>query len=155
MLHEGETLGLLDSDSEEPKSKLRRYVISALALVLLVSLLAWYLFRFYGEKKAVEKFLDAVVAGDMQRAYQIWKPQGSYSFERFLEDWSPTGYYGPVKSYHIEAAQKPKEASGVIVVVELSPYQPFPTDNDPVKNRRTKEVRIWVERKDKSLGFPP
>jgi len=155
MLHEGETLGLLDSDSEEPKSKLRRYVISALALALLLSFGGWYLFRFYSEKKTVERFLNAVVAGDMQRAYQIWKPQGSYSYKDFLEDWSPTGYYGPVKSYHIEAAQKPKDASGVIVVVELSPYQPFPTDNDPVKNRRTKEVRIWVERKDKSLSFPP
>ena len=148
-------MGLLDSDSEEPRSKLRRYVISGLALVLLVSFSVWYLLRFYGEKKTAEQFLDALVAGDTQRAYQIWKPQGSYSYKDFLDDWGPTGYYGPVKSYHIEAALKPRDASGVIVVVELSPYQPFPTDNDPVKNRRTKEVRIWVEHKDKSLSFPP
>ncbi len=148
-------MSLLDSTSEEPRSKLRRYVVSALALVLLLSFAAWYLFRFYGEKKAVEGFLNAVTAGDMQRAYQIWKPQASYAYKDFLDDWGPSGYYGPVKSYRIEAAQKPKDASGVIVVIELSPYQPFPTDNDPVKNRRTKEVRIWVEHKDKSLSFPP
>jgi len=148
-------LSLLDSTSEEPRSKLRRYVVSALALVLLLSLTGWYLFRFHSEKTTVEHFFDALVAGDTERAYQIWKPQTSYAYKDFLDDWGPSGYYGPVKSYHIETAQRPKDASGVIVVVELSPYQPFPTDNDPVKNRRTKEVRIWVEQKDKSLSFPP
>ena len=149
-------MGLLDSTSEEPRSRLRRYIISTLALVLLVTFSAWYFFRFHGEKKAVARFFDALAAGDTQRAYQIWKPETSYSYKDFLDDWGPTGYYGPVKSYRIETAQKPREeASGVIVVVELSPYQPFPTDNDPEKNRRTREVRIWVETKDKSLGFPP
>lgn len=148
-------MGLLEPSSEEPRSKLRRSVISGLAFVLLLALGVWYLFRFYGEKRTVEQFLDALVAGDTQRAYQIWKPQGSYSYQDFLDDWGSSGYYGPVKSYYIETAQKPKGGSGVIVVVELSPYQPFPTDNDAVKNRRTREVRIWVERRDKSLSFPP
>ncbi len=149
-------MSLLDSTSEEPRSKLRRYVVSALALVLLVTLAGWYLFRFHSEKNTVEHFFDALVAGDTERAYQIWKPQASYTYKDFLDDWGSSGYYGPVKSYRIETAQAaPREGSGVIVVVELSPYQPFPTDNDPVKNRRTKEVRIWVERRDKSLGFPP
>ncbi len=149
-------MGLFDSGNEEPKSKVRRHVISVVVFVLLVALGIWYLLRFYPEKKAAEHFFDALVAGDTQRAYQIWKPSSSYSYQDFLEDWGPSGYYGPVKSYHVEAAQAaPKEGSGVIVVVELSPFQPFPTGNDPEKNRRTKEVRIWVERKDKSLSFPP
>ncbi len=61
-----------------------------------------------------------------------------------------------MKSYHIETAAAPKRSgSGVIVVVEVSPLAPFPDDNDAAKNRRTKEVRIWVETKDKSLSFPP
>ncbi|HEX2713266.1 MAG TPA: hypothetical protein VHM88_13785 [Candidatus Acidoferrales bacterium] len=148
-------MGLLDSTSEEPHSRLRRYLISILALVLLVTVSVWYLFRFHGEKKTVEKFFDALAAGDTERAYQIWKPQPSYTYKDFLEDWGPAGYYGPLKSYRIETLQKPSGASGVIVVVELSPYQPFPADNDLEKNRRTREVRIWVETKDKSLGFPP
>ena len=149
-------MALLDSTAEEPRSKLRRYVISGLALTLLVVLSVWYLFRLYPEKRAVERFLDALVAGDTQRAYQLWKPSASYAYKDFLDDWGPTGYYGPVKSYHIETALNPRGGgSGVIVVVELSPDQPFPGDNDAVKNRRTKEVRIWVEHQDKSLGFPP
>jgi len=44
---------------------------------------------------------------------------------------------------------------GIIVVVEVSPYQPFPDDSDVAKSRRTREVRLWVETRDKSLGFPP
>jgi len=149
-------MGLLDATSEEPQSKLRRWIISGLALALLISLTIGYMFRFYPEKRAVERFLDTLVAGDTARAYQLWKPSGSYTIQDFLEDWGPTGYYGPVKSYHIETAQNPRGGgSGVIIVVELSPYQPFPAANDTEKNRRTKEVRMWVERKDKSLGFPP
>ncbi len=149
-------MGLLDSTSEEPRSKLRRYAISGLALALLVAASLWYVFRFYPEKKAVERFLDALVAGDTQRAYQLWKPQASYSYKDFLDDWGPTGYYGPVKSYQIETAENPRGGgSGVIVVVVVSPDQPFPAESDAAKNRRTKEVRIWVERSDKSLGFPP
>lgn len=147
-------MGLLDSDSEEPRSKLRRYVITGLVLVLLLALGVWYLVRFYPEKKAVGRFLDALVAGETERAYKIWNPQASYSYQDFLDDWGPQGYYGPVKSYRIETAQSPRDASGVIVVVELSPFQPFPGGNDPA-SRRTREVRLWVERKDKSLGFPP
>ncbi len=149
-------MGLLDTTSEEPRSKLRRYGISGLVLALLAALSVWYLFRFYPEKRAVEHFLDALVASDTQRAYQLWKPSTSYSYKDFLDDWGPTGYYGPVRSFHIEAAMNPPGGgSGVIVAIELSPYQPFPADNDAAKNRRTKEVRIWVERGDKSLGFPP
>ena len=149
-------MSLLDSTGEEPRSKLRRYAISGLALVLLLALSVWYLFRFYPEKQAVERFFDALAAGDTQRAYQLWKPQASYTYQDFLEDWGPSGYYGPVKSYRIETALSPQGGgSGVIVVVEVSPDQPFPAESDAAKQRRTKEVRIWVERSDKSLGFPP
>ncbi len=150
-------MGLLDSDhSEDPRSRARRYAFSGLALVLLLAASGWYLFRFHAEKKAVALFFDALSAGDTQRAYQLWKPQPSYTYQDFLEDWGPSGYYGPVKSYRIVAAETAaKEGSGVIVVVELSPYQPFPDDSDAAKSRRSREVRLWVERKDKSLGFPP
>jgi hypothetical protein len=151
-------VGLLDSDVEEPKSKLRRYVISGAVFFVLVVLGFWYLLRFYPEKRAVERFFDALVAGDTARAYQIWHPQtpSSYTMKDFLDDWGPSGYYGPVKSYQIETATNPRNGgSGVIVVVDVSPFQPFPQETDAEKNRRTKVLRLWVERSDKSLSFPP
>jgi hypothetical protein len=47
------------------------------------------------------------------------------------------------------------EASGVVATIEVSPYAPFPDDHDAAKQSKTKEVRIWVQFKDQSLGFPP
>ena len=151
-------MGLLDSSSEEPRSKLFRHAISLVVLILLVSSGIWYYaLRFHTEKKTVERFLDTLVAGNTQEAYRLWHPQPSYSYSDFLQDWGPSGYYGPVKSYHIVTAEEPRGRgpSGVIVVVELSPYQPFPSDSDQEKHRQTKEARIWVERSDQSLSFPP
>ncbi len=149
-------MGILDSDVEEPKSKLRRYALTAAALVLLIGGFLWYHFRFYPEKQAAARFFDALAAGDTARAYQLWKPNPNYAMKDFLDDWGPSGYWGPVKSYQIETAVSPKHGgSGVIVVVEVSPLAPFPDGSDAAKNRRTKEVHIWIETKDKSLSFPP
>ncbi len=149
-------MGLLDSGPEEPKSKLRRYIITGVALAVLVALGLWYVLRFTTEKHTVTRFMDAVVAGNLQLAYQTWHPHPSYSYRDFLSDWGPDGYYGPIKSYRIESAQQPRHGgSGVIITVEISPFAPFPSSDDLAKSRRTREVRIWVERSDQSLSFPP
>lgn len=155
-------MDLLDSGSEEPKSKLRRYVITAVALAVLVALSLGYTFRFHTEKKTVDSFFQTLARGDTREAYRIWKPHGSYTFQDFLEDWGPAGYYGPVKSYRIVTAEQVKSpkwtqggASGVVVVVEVSPDSPFPQDSEKEKVHRIKEVKIWVERKDQSLSYPP
>jgi hypothetical protein len=150
-----EAVGILNSTAEEPKSKLLRWIVSGAIFVLLMWLGLWWIFRFHTEKKTVEQFMQAVIAEDMTKAYQIWKPTPSYTMQDFVEDWGPSGYYGPVKSYQIETAQKSAGASGVIIVVELSPFSSFPDKNDKVKNYRNKEVRLWVESKDLSMGFAP
>lgn len=149
-------MGILDSGAEEPKSKLRRYIVSVIALVLLLVFVVWHTFRFFPEKRAAQRFFDALAAGDTARAYELWKPLPSYTMDRFLEDWGPSGYYGPVESYRIQSVSWPeKGGNSVIVVAELSPFAPFPEDNDVQKTRRIKEVRIWVNSSDKSLSFPP
>ena len=149
-------MGLLDSSNEHPASKLRRYIITTVIFICLLVFGVWWLLRFHTEKVTVKHFLDTVAAGNMQEAYRIWKPLPSYSFKDFLEDWGPEGYYGPIKSSHFEAAEKPKGASsGVIVVCEVSPYTPFPDAGDTAKQAHTKEIRIWVEFRDQSMSFPP
>ena len=146
---------LLDAKADEPRSKTLRYSVTGVALVLLLGFGIWFFFlRFITEKHTIEHFMDAVVGGDFQRGYQIWKSRGSYKFEDFMADWGAKGYYGPVKSYRIESAEVPKDGNGVVVVVEISPVQPFPANSDP-KSGRNREVRLWVDRTDQSLGFPP
>jgi len=136
-------VGLLDAKEEKPRSKTLRYSVSGVALVILLSFGTWYFFlRFLSEKRTVAGFMDAVVAEKFEAAYQIWNPHGV------------TGFYGPIKSYHVYSARSPGGASGTVVVVEVSPEPIFPAQQDP-KSSRNRVVSIWVEGKDLSLSFPP
>ena len=149
-------MGLLDSGSEEPKSKKLRYVISGVALAAMLAGALWYTLRFTPEKHTVEHFMDALLAGDTQRAYQIWHPHPNFTYQDFLGFWGANGYYSPIKSYHIlDAGLPPQGGSGVIVILELSAYAPFPPPEDKIKTAQIREVQLWVERSDQSLSFPP
>ena len=135
------------------KSKVWTFTIAALALALAIVL--YFSFRYYPEKKAAEHFLDALVAGNTNQAYQLWKPSESYRIGDFMADWGPEGYYGPVKSYSIVKAAAKKGANGVILTIEVSPFSPMPDKNDVEKSRRTKQLNVWVKSGDKSFSFPP
>jgi hypothetical protein len=149
-------LGLFDSTSEHPPSRVRRYIVTTVVFVALLTGYLWFFFlRFHSEKAIVRNFFKTLAAGQMEQAYQIWKPQSSYSFKDFLDDWGPNGYYGPVKSFKFEHTQLPRNGSGVVIVVEVSPYQPFPPPNDEAGQTKTKEVKIWVQFTDHSLSFAP
>lgn len=156
MREEKPFVGILDSGIEEPQSKALRYVVSAVALVLLIAAGMWYLLRYSSEKRTVERFMNAVVAGDSQQAYQIWHPHPSFAYQDFISFWGPNGYYSPIKSFRIESAEiPPKGGSGVVVTVEISGYVPFPKPEETIKFAQNREVQIWVERSDQSLSFPP
>jgi hypothetical protein len=156
-MQEGEPfMGLLDTGAEEPKSKALRYVVSAVALVIFLAAGAWFLLRYEPEKRTVERFMDAVAKGDSQQAYQIWHPHPNFSYQDFLSFWGPDGYYSPIKTYRIESAEvPPKGGSGVVIVVEISGYNPFPKPDETIKFAQNREVQLWVERSDQSLSFPP
>jgi hypothetical protein len=149
-------VGILDSGAEEPKSKALRYVVSAVALAILIAISFWYFLRYTTEKRTVERFMNAIVAGDSQQAYKIWHPLPTFSFQDFVSFWGPDGYYSPIKSYRIETAEvPPKGGSGVVVVVEISAYNPFPKPEETIKFAQNREVQLWVERSNQSLSFPP
>jgi hypothetical protein len=146
---------LLDAQPEQPHSKTLRYAVSGVAAFIFLSFAFWYFaLRFLGEKRAVGNFMDDVVAEKFDDAYKIWKPASSYTYDRFLGDWGPKGFYGPIKSYRIEMARSPSGASGTVVLVQVSPDAPFPEDRDP-KSAQTRVVAIWVDGKDMSFSFPP
>jgi hypothetical protein len=145
---------LLDAPAEIPH-KSRAMAFTVAAVVIVAAILLWFSFRYYPEKRAAEHFFDALVAGDMAHAYQLWQPGPSYKMPDFLADWGSNGYYGPVKSYSIIRTNSPRGASGVVVEVAVSPFAPMPDAQDGEKSRRTKFVSVWVEAKDKSFSFPP
>ena len=149
-------MGLLDAKVEEDRSKNFRRALLGIVLTALVVFGIWWLVRFHAEKVTAERFMNALVAGQTQQAYQIWKASPSYAYKDFLDDWGPNGYYGPVKSFRIAGAAEPRKSlDSVAVAVHISPYAPFPADQDSADNNKTKEVVIWVDRKDQSLSFPP
>jgi len=146
-------MSLIDPPADKPdKSRAMAFTIAALAVIAIVGL--WYTFRYYPEKKAAERFFDALVASDTAKAYQLWKPSPSYAMKDFLADWGPQGYYGPVKSYKIIRAKAPSSSNAVAVSVEVSPFSPMPDISDAEKSRKTRVVEIWVIAADKSFSFP-
>jgi hypothetical protein len=147
-------MSLLDPPAAKPdKSRAMAFTVAALSLVAIVVL--WFTFRYYPEKKAAERFFDALVAGNTDLAYQLWKPGQSYAMKDFLADWGPGGYYGPVKSYHILRASSQLGSNAVAIRVAISPFSPMPDASDAEKSRKTKIVSVWVVIADKSLSFPP
>jgi hypothetical protein len=147
-------MSLLDPPAAKPeKSRAMAFTIAALTLVTVVVL--WFTFRYYPEKKAAERFFNAVVAGDMAQAYQLWKPGASYTMNDFLADWGPQGYYGPVTSYAIDRLRSPRGSTSVAVTARVSPYSPMPDASDAEKSRKTRVVEVWILPRDKSFSFPP
>jgi hypothetical protein len=148
-------MALLDPPVET-SSKTRHLKFVAGALVVLAAVVVYLTFRFYPEQRAVQRFFDALVAGDVKTAYQLWKPQPSYRMQDFLTDWGPYGYYGPVKSYKIIKISEPKGSrNSVAVEVAVSPFSPMPDASDAEKSRRTRVVAVWMNTEDKSFSFPP
>lgn len=148
-------MSLLDAGDQARPSKVPRYVMLAVLVVLIACFFVWRVIRFKAEEQTVETFLNAVVSGNMQQAYQLWQPTSSYTLKDFQDDWGASGYYGPVKSFEIDSAFKPsKSSSDVAVRVLLSPYRPFPK-NDTIEQNKTKNVTIWVNRNSHSLSTGP
>jgi len=147
-------MSLLEPPVEKPqKSRVMAFTVAALVFTLVVVL--WFTFRYYPEKKAASQFFDALVAGDTNKAYDLWKPSASYKMSDFLADWSTDGYYGPVKSYKIMDASAPRNGTSIAVNIAISPFAPMPSASDGDKSRKTRVVTLWVLPRDKSLTFPP
>ena len=154
-MHVGDDrISLLEPAVEKPqKSRALAFTVAALAFTLAVVL--WFTFRYYPEKKAAAHFFDALVAGDTNKAYELWKPSETYRLSDFTADWGPTGYYGPVKSYKIMGAKAPRKSGSIEVDVAISPFSPMPEASDGEKSRKTKVVPLWILPSDKSISFPP
>ena len=145
---------LLDPPPVTPQKS--RAIPFTIATVVVASIVLFYfVFRYYPEKKVAQHFFNALIAGNADQAYEIWKPGPSYTKKDFLADWGPDGYYGPVKSYEILKASSQHGSNAVDVRVAVSPFSPMPDAADPEKSRKTKIVSVWVATSDKSLSFPP
>jgi hypothetical protein len=85
-------MSLLEPPADTQK-KSRAMIFTMTAAFIIAVIAVWFWLRFYPEKKAAEQFFNSVVAGDMNTAYQLWKPGpgSSYKLPDFVADWGPTG----------------------------------------------------------------
>lgn len=147
-------MSLLNPPVEKPeKSRVMAFTLAA--VVLLIAVVLYFTFRYYPEKKAAAHFFDALVAGESDKAYGLWKPSANYKMNDFLADWGAQGYYGPVRSYKVMSAKAPSKSMSIEVKIAISPFVPFPDASDADKSRKTKVVLLWVQPSDKSFSFPP
>lgn len=123
----------------DPKAeRRRRRLIAAFVFLVLLSGYLYYTFKNYPEERQAERFFTALEQHDYQEAYRIWQPTSSYTFKDFLQDWGDDGLQGPVKRFHITGSTA--RGTGVVVRVRINDNQNF---------------SLWVEKRDKSLSFPP
>ncbi|MBI4460379.1 MAG: hypothetical protein HY648_10025 [Acidobacteria bacterium] len=120
------------------EARRKRLLWSALAFALLLTAYLAYQFRNYAEERQARRFFQALQQQDFREAYRLWQPGDSYSFKDFMEDWGPDGFEGPVRQFRITGSTA--RGTGVVVRVRV--------------NRR-RAITLWVEKKDKSLSFPP
>jgi hypothetical protein len=121
---------------------IKRFAIGAVSAAV-IGLLLFLFLRNFSERRIANRFLDAVKSGQYQRAYETWgctaaNPCRDYKFEKFMEDWGPSGIYAKVKEgkYTIEDACGP----GVVFTLELPGNEP---------------VGIYVKRDDKTMSYAP
>ncbi|MGH9556796.1 MAG: hypothetical protein ACRD3R_11310 [Terriglobales bacterium] len=145
-------MSLLDAPEYDP-SRERRKALLALGAVVLVAALAAtaYRFRNWPEERVVDRFFAALQGKDYETAYGIWLADPdwkqhpnrytNYPYGDFYRDWGPGGEWGLIRSYRVEGSASPPRSTGIIVEVTV--------------NDRAEKARVWVEKKDKSLTFPP
>src|SRR5260370_7185284 len=79
-------MSLIDPPADKPdRSRAMAFTVAALVLVAIVAL--WYTFRYYPEKKAAERFFDALVSDNTDLTYQLWTPAPTYTLKPFLAYW--------------------------------------------------------------------
>lgn len=153
---------LLEPEPLPPPRRWLRHLVLGVAAVLVLSTVLYFVFRYYPEKRHVADFFDALVAEDYRKAYELWKPKPSFTYEEFLSIWGANGDYGRIRSYEIVGVESSRavllrvpveggsrqrtlalegSATGIVISVRLNNLDP--------------PVRLWVEKKDKSLSFPP
>jgi hypothetical protein len=144
---------LFNAEPYDPSRERRKRVWIALAIVAVIAVATlWYLNRYWPEEHRVDRFFSQLMAKDFEAAYGTWMnapnwkqhPQDfkRYPFAAFYSDWGPGGEWGPIRSYKIIAAVRPRaNASGVVIGVRV--------------NQRKQLCSVRVEFKDKTLGFSP
>ena len=133
-----EDYGVVDAKREK---KTKRLVVSLLTLVIVASIL-FFTLRDYKQESILKQFLQLAQNKDYKSAYVLWgctmevQCRG-YSFEKFMEDWGPTG----ANAKFLSSSIRDNERCGNGYMGSLH------NGND--------ELALWVDRNTNVLGYAP
>jgi hypothetical protein len=130
---------LLDAAPPKPPRKIGRYILLAVA-VILIGGAGYAVFRNFFEERAISRFLTSLEQANFQEAYRLWQPSESYTYDDFLHDWGEHGDYGKIRTFKILGSRS-KGAHTVIVTVTINDEQPA--------------RELLVDRQTKGLAFSP
>jgi hypothetical protein len=130
-------------EQRERRAKIVKIVAIALVAVVLISSALFFNFHNYREERQVKQFLSRLDARDYKAAYALFgctdaSPCRYYPFDKFMEDWGPDSGHPGFAGARITRSRSC--GSGVLMTVDYG------------QNRQEK---LWVERRDMSIGFPP
>jgi hypothetical protein len=157
---------LLDApEFDEARDRRRHVILYSTAGVLLALFVGWWLVagrpvdwpwnwnNHLRGRMTVDRFLTAVEKNDLPTAYGIWlhdpswqqhpAQNGSYTFERFQQDWSsqsPENEYGAIQSHKIVAARM---YGNVLLMAVL------------INGRKSKALDLDYDPKTHTLNFSP
>jgi hypothetical protein len=118
---------LLDAKPPQPPGKIRRYLpLPVLLLLILVlgSITAFLTYQFWNwrQERAVSRFRTALEQGNYQKAYELWKPVSSYTYDDFLHDWGTQGDYGKIRKFEILDSES--RGKSVVITVRINDVNP-------------------------------
>jgi hypothetical protein len=128
---------LLDATPPKPPLKVGRYILIALALIVVASA-SYVILRNFSEERTISRFLTTLEAGNYQEAYHLWQPSSTYSYNDFLHDWGEQGDYGKIRTFKILGSRS-KGSATVIVAVTINNEQP--------------PLELLVDRRTKALAY--
>jgi hypothetical protein len=125
---------------DERRAKIVRNLAIAVVLLLVAGSVLLYIFHNHRQERQVQRFFDLLDGRDYQGAYALWVRTDSdrrgYPFSAFMQDWGADA----VPPGRFEVLDGESCGSGVIVDVDTG---------------KAGGKRLWVEREDLVIGFPP
>ncbi len=129
----------------EKRERVVRGVMRWSAMAITAAVILFFTFQYVipnrAEQSAVDRFFRLLAAQDYKSAYAMYgctdaKPCQEYPMKSFMEDWGPPAF--AAGSFEVLSGESC--GSGVIVDVDAG---------------KAGDKKIWVERKDKTLGSLP
>jgi len=128
---------------EARRGKIIKTLVISLLLLVVVGGSLFFVFHNVREERKVKQFYALLAAKDYKGAYALFgctdtAPCRYYGFDKFMEDWGPNSGHNDLSNVRISRSRSC--GSGVLLTVQYGNNQ---------------QEKLWVERHDMSIGFPP